>query len=108
MIRSLGHSLSPTTSIHKIRTLRKKHHCNALLFSFTILKKETPLRTILVFIGSFFNIVNNIEGVLNLQKKTMEGMNPAILKLLGGKKRETKRTEAEINEALVLIPKSQR
>jgi hypothetical protein len=34
--------------------------------------------------------------------------NPAVLKLLGGKKRETKRTEAQINEALAIVPKSLR
>ncbi len=38
----------------------------------------------------------------------MDCNNPAVLKLLGGKKRPTKRTEAQINNVLALIPKQSR
>jgi len=38
----------------------------------------------------------------------MDSSNPAVLKQLGGMKRDKKRTEQEINDLLVLIPKTTR
>lgn len=38
----------------------------------------------------------------------MDNSNPAVLKQLGGMKRDKKRTEQEINDLLVVIPKTSR
>ena len=38
----------------------------------------------------------------------MDNSNPVVLKQLGGMKRDKKRTEQEINDLLVVIPKTSR